>query len=259
MSNPTLIISGASRGLGATTARIAAEIGANVVLSARSEAELGALAETIQTEGGTALVVPGDVTRAEDCARIVAAAVDRFGGVDGLVNNAGRITPIARLAEVDPAEWETLLRVNLCGPLLLTQAALPHLRAVRGRVINVSSGAAQNPRAAWSAYCTSKAGLNMLTRVLALEEPDIIAIAFRPGAIDTPMQGVIRAQGQAMSGPDHARFVGLYERGELFPPEKPGRALAVLALHADPSWSGGVLHWQDERVGSLVARVAPAE
>ena len=150
MSNPTLIISGASRGLGAATARIAAEIGANMVLSARSEAELGALAETIQATGGTALVVPGDVTRVEDCARIVAAAVERFGGVDGLVNNAGRITPIARLAEADPAEWETLLRVNLYGPMLLTQAALPYLRAAHGRVITFPArrAASRAPRGA---------------------------------------------------------------------------------------------------------------
>lgn len=259
MTKPTLIISGASRGLGAATARIAAQIGANVVLTARSMADLGAVAQEINAAGGEALAVPGDVTRAEDCARVVAAAVERFGGVDGLINNAGLIEPIARVADADPAQFEALLRVNVIGPLQLTQAALPHLRAARGRVIHVSSKAGEFPRAAWSAYCASKAALNMLTRVQALEEPDVTAIAFRPGATDTPMQAVIREQGRhRMSDFDHDHFVAKYDQGELFPPEQPGRALAVLALHADPAWSGSNLHWQDEQVAALVARIAPA-
>ena len=100
----------------------------------------------------------------------------------------------------------------------------------------------------------------MLTQVQAIEEPDVTAIAFRPGATDTPMQAVIRAQGKdRMSDFDHDHFVEKYDQGELFPPEKPGRALAVLALYADPAWSGSVLHWQDEQVSSLVARLAPPE
>jgi NAD(P)-dependent dehydrogenase (short-subunit alcohol dehydrogenase family) len=260
MDKPTLIISGASRGLGAATARLAASIGANVVLTARSEVDLVAVVQAITAAGGEALAVPGNVIRAADCARIVAAAMERFGSVDGLINNAGLVEPIASLAEVEPAQWEALLRVNLTGPLLLAQAALPHLRAAHGRIMNVSSGAGQNPRAAWGAYCTSKAALNMLTRVLALEEPEVTTIAFRPGATDTPMQAVIRERGKdRMREADHARFVGLYERGELFPPEQPGRALAVLALHADPAWSGEILHWQDQQVVALVARVAPTE
>ncbi len=98
----TLLITGASRGLGAAAARIAAGIGANVVLMARSAADLEDVAREIIAAGGTALTVPGDVTHAEDCRRVVAAAVERFGRVDGLINNAGVIEPLARVADADP-------------------------------------------------------------------------------------------------------------------------------------------------------------
>lgn len=255
---PTLIITGASRGLGAAIARHAAQLGAAVVLTARSEADLRALAEAITADGGTAWAIPADVTDAQDCARLVQQTLDRAGRLDGLVNNAGVIDPIARLEDVDIAAWETLLRVNVTGPLRLIQAALPALRQTNGRVINVSSGAAIKARAGWGAYCASKAALNMLNSTLALEEPAITALAVRPGAVDTPMQGVIREAGEAaMSETDYTRFVGLHKTGELLPPDAPGRAIAVLACYAPPAWSGAFIQWTDERVTALVEAHAP--
>jgi len=258
MHKPTLIITGASRGLGAAAARIAARMGARLVLSARSEADLVALAAEIRAGGGEALAVPGDVTRAEDNARLIAAAVETFGGLDGLINNAGVIEPIARLADADPDAWERLLRVNLIGPLRVTREALPYLRRSQGRIVNVSSGVALTPRAGFGAYAASKAALNLFTKSLVLEEPLITSVAFRPGPVDTAMQDVIRPAGPArMSEEAHAEFMGHKAQGTLLPPEVPGRALAVLALYATREIEGELVSWRDERVAALVARYAP--
>lgn len=257
---PTLIITGASRGLGAATARIAAGIGANVVLMARSAADLEDVAREIRAAGGTALPVHGDVTHAEDCRRVVAVAVERFGRVDGLINNAGVIEPLARVADADPDVWEALLHVNLIGALRMTCEALPFLRRSQGRIVNVSSGVSLTPRAGFGAYAASKGALNVFTKSLVLEEPRITSVAFRPGPVDTIMQDVIRAAGPARTSDEtHAEFMGHKAQGTLLPPEVPGRAMAVLALYATRDIEGELVSWKDERVAALVARYAPAD
>lgn len=255
---PVVIITGASRGLGAAVAEKAAVLGAAVVLSARSEAELAQIAGRIEAGGGTALIVPGDVSRLEDNARLVEQVVTRFGRIDALVNNAGILTPIATFADADPAGWERNFAVNLLGPMMLTQAALPHLQNNNGRVINVSSGAAANPIPGWVAYCAAKAALNQFTAVLAKEEEGITAIAVRPGVVDTAMQATIRREGRAnMPAGEHARFVGYYDDGKLLPPERPGAAIALLALYAPAGWSGQFIAWDEERVQRLAEEYRP--
>ncbi len=259
MSAKTIIITGASRGLGAAIARAAAELGAAVVLNARSAEALEAAAGQIAAAGGTALAVPGDVSRDDDCERLVDAAVSRFGRLDALVNNAGILEPIAPIAEADPQAWQRSWAVNVLGPVLMTRAALPHLRESGGRIVHISSGAANRPVVGWGAYCTTKAALNHLNRVLALEEPTLTTIAVRPGAVDTPMQGVLREKGAAgMTPEEHARFIRRYEEGDLLPPELPGRAIAVLALHAPHEWSGEFLSWDDDAVQALVREATAA-
>jgi NAD(P)-dependent dehydrogenase (short-subunit alcohol dehydrogenase family) len=104
------------------------------------------------------LPLTGDVAREPDCRRVVADTVDRFGRLDALINNAGILGPVARLADADPGEWQYNLAVNLLGPFYLARAAIPHLRSTRGRIVNVSSGAAVKAIEGWSAYCVAKAG-----------------------------------------------------------------------------------------------------
>ena len=253
MTARAIIISGASRGLGAATARIAAHMGANVVLMARSADGLQAVARDVQALGAQALPFVGDVTQVADCQQAVDRAVDQFGQIDALINNAGVIEPIAPLASGDPEAWGQNLAVNLLGPVMLTQAALPHLRQRHGHVINISSGAAIKVIPGWAAYCSAKAALNHFTRMLAVEEPDITAIAFRPGIVDTTMQATIRTEGaEGMPEDDHARFVRFYEEGELLPPEVPACSVVVLAFHAPHEWSGAFVGTSEERVQSLV-------
>lgn len=273
MSKPisSIVITGTSRGLGAAVAQIAAELGANVVLNARSVDALNRVAEgirrleignwsrvqssvsSLQSQADQVLVVAGDVADAAVCQSIVEQTVARFGRIDALINNAGVLEPIARIADVEPEAWWDNVRINLFGPLLLTQAALPYLRESQGRVINVSSGAAVRGMAGWSAYGAAKAALNLLTMTLAEEEPAVTAVAVRPGVVDTEMQRQIREQGEAgMTAEAHNRFVQLHEKQELLDPKLPGKALVVLALRAPQEWSGRFLSWDDEEVTALV-------
>jgi NAD(P)-dependent dehydrogenase (short-subunit alcohol dehydrogenase family) len=236
-------------------ARLAAESGTAVVINARSIEALTEVAAEIEQAGGQVLAVPGDVSKPEDCTALVEQAVERFGRLDALINNAGILTPISPIAQTDPAKWQYNLAVNVLGPMMLIQAAIPHLRRTNGRVINVSSGAAVSPKAGWAAYCAAKAALNHLTRVLADEEGDITSLSVRPGVVDTEMQAEIRQDGRTgMKPADHQSFVDYHQKDQLLPPEKPARALITLALHAPLEWSGEFLSWDDEKVRELMTK-----
>jgi NAD(P)-dependent dehydrogenase (short-subunit alcohol dehydrogenase family) len=252
MSRGAVIITGASRGLGASAARFAGWLGAPLVIGARTASALETVAEDVREQGGRVSIVVGDVVEANVQAEMVARAQADFGGISALVNNAATIQPIAELSGADADAWEAHWRLNVLAPVLLTRRALPALREARGRVINVSSGAAEKVTVGWGAYDVSKAALNHFTRQLAAEEPAVTAVALRPGAVDTEMQSVIRASGEHAMEPDsYARFVGLFERGELIPPDGPGRVLAMLALWAPHSLSGEFVRWDDPRVQAL--------
>lgn len=257
MTSKTVIVTGASRGLGAATARVAAELGANVVLNARSAAALDREAQLIRDADGSAVAVAGDVSRLENCQQLVEKTMAQFGRIDAVINNAGILEPITPLAEANPEAWKKNLLINVLGPMMVTQAALPHLRRQEGRVVNVSSGAATYALPGWSAYCVAKGGLNQLNRAIAAEEKSVTAVAVRPGVVDTEMQAQIREEGRnGMPESEHARFVNYHEQGELLPPHLPGRALAVLALYAPHEWSGEFLSWDDDKVQALVQQVS---
>jgi NAD(P)-dependent dehydrogenase (short-subunit alcohol dehydrogenase family) len=255
MSDWSVIITGASRGLGRATALALARLGATLILNARSASELTQLREEIVSAGGRAEILAADISQPDTAERLVAAAVLHFGGLDAVINNAGVLAPLARIEDSDPRLWRRNLIVNAWAPFALVQAALPHLRRARhGRVINVSSGAAVRPTPGWSAYCASKTALNMFTGVLAAEEPDLTAVALRPGVIDTSMQRALREHGAgAMSPEQYQDFVQRYRQGQLLPPELPARVLAALALHAPHEWSGRFIRWDDPEVQELVA------
>lgn len=246
----TMIITGASRGIGAALARAAAEHGMNLVLNARSEGPLKTLAASLGVDA--AAVVAGDASQQSTCQQIVDCALDRFGGVDVLVNNAGILPPIGTLDQVSGEEWATNLRVNVMGPVLLSQAAIAPLRRTGGKILNVSSGAAVKAIRGWSAYCTSKAALNHFNRMLAAEFPEVTSIAISPGMTATDMQVMIRDEGQGrMPEQEHARFVEAHDRGELRSVESVASDLLLIARNASKDWSGEFLTLDDPRVRSL--------
>lgn len=248
---PVVLVTGASQGLGAATASWLGRAGAAVVLVARSAERLAEVAAEVRRLGGEAECRACDVGYAEACYDVVEATLKRFGRLDGLVNNAGTIHPIVPLERSNPEEWGRNLQVNLLAPYYMTRFSLAALRASKGRLVNISSGAAFKPIVGWSAYCTAKAGLLHMTKVVAEEAPEVTAVSLRPGVIDTEMQEQIRRRGhEGMESGRHEYFRRLKQEGGLEPPEVPARAAAWLALHAPREWSGELVEYGEERVAA---------
>lgn len=249
----TLIVTGASRGIGAAIARDAASRGISLVLNARSQDALDDFADSLDLDPARLATVSGDVSEDDVCERIVGAAIEGFGRIDAVVNNAGILDPIGALDTVPAKDWVRNLIVNVAGPALLCRRSVPFLRESRGRIVNVSSGAAVKAVRGWSAYCTSKAALNQLTRMLAAEYPEITAIALSPGMTATEMQRKVRELGEeGMPPEEYQRFVDAYRQGELRAPEAVARAVVALAMSAPSKLSGEFLTVDDPRVESLL-------
>ena len=258
--NPVVIISGASRGVGAATARWLAKVRAAVTLMARSADALKTVAGDVQQLGGTSLVFKGDVSDADACRAAVTKTLERFGRLDAVVNNAGTVEPLAPVSGSDFDSWQYSIAVNLLGPYYLIRAAIAELRRQSGRIVNVSSGAATISVENASAYCAAKAALNHFSRVLAAEEPRLTVVAVRPGVVDTRMQDTIRQKGAGiMSAEQLAYYQNLKASGQLEKPEVPGRALAWLALHAPRGFSGQFLDYDDPLINRPALEVLGAK
>lgn len=178
-------VTGASQGIGREIATTLAAEGANVALAARSDT----IHEISDDLGDSALAVSTDVTDASSVETSVAATVDRFGGLDCLVNNAGIAGPTAPIEEVDEEAWNETLDVNVSGMYRTVRAASPHLReSDRGRVVNVSSISGKRPLAQRTPYAASKMAVIGLTRTLAVElgEDDVTVNAICPGPVEGP-------------------------------------------------------------------------
>ena len=185
------IVTGGSRGIGRAIAMALAASGQRVVLSFRErEPEAQAVVDKIHNAGGDGRCVRADVAQPAQCRALVEAALDAYGRIDVLVNNAGTHLPGVNLGDIRTEEWQRILDVNLSGPFHLTQAVLPHMRERRsGHIINLSSNVTQRMPAGAGAYTVSKIGLEAFTRILAKEEgPNGIRVnAVAPGPIRTDM------------------------------------------------------------------------
>jgi NAD(P)-dependent dehydrogenase (short-subunit alcohol dehydrogenase family) len=236
------LVTGASRGLGEGVARALAASGAAVMLVARDHAMAAEVAREIAAAGGRAEASACDVADYAAVERAVAETRGRLGGLDILVNNAGVIEPISDIAASDPAAWARSISVNLVGAYNALRAVLPGMLAggVGGTIVNVSSGAAYRPLEGWSAYCSGKAGLAMLTRAVALETSDrgIRVFGFAPGTIDTGMQATIRASG--------INAISRIPRAELSPVAHAVRGLVHLCTQAGDDLIGQDVSMADE-------------
>jgi NAD(P)-dependent dehydrogenase (short-subunit alcohol dehydrogenase family) len=181
---PVAIVTGASRGLGYALAAGLAGAGWRLVVDGRDAAALRAAASRLTD----VLAVPGDVTDAAHRTELAAAA-DRLGGVDLLVNNAGILGPSPQpaLADYPLGTLREVYEVNVVAPLGLTQLVLPALRARHGAVVNVTSDAAVEPYPGWGGYGSAKAALEQASRVLAAEEPAVRVWWVDPGDLRTRM------------------------------------------------------------------------
>ena len=253
---PNVLISGASRGLGAETALAAAQLGADLILTARSEEGLSRTAARIREAGYEVGVttLPGDLADSEFCGKL-ADKVAELGPLHAVVLNAAQIEPIGMLEDLNEKEWLRCIQLNVGSPFLVARRLLPALSKSRGRLITIGTGAASRPIPSWSAYCVSKAALLMLMRLIAAEKPEITAFSFAPGAVDTAMQQNIRDRKEMMPAELAEYFSALHSNGQLEPPEVPGRALAWCALNAPANWSGQEIVYSDP---ALVEQVRAA-
>ncbi|WP_299549735.1 SDR family oxidoreductase [uncultured Tateyamaria sp.] len=194
LSGQCAIVTGASRGIGAATARRLAKAGAKVTLLARSSNDIKALADEI---GDNALAICCDVSSWPAIKQAVEKTLKRFGSLNILVNNAGVIDPVARIENADPAAWSQVVDINLQGPFYAVRAVLPAMAENGGVIVNVSSGAATNALEGWSHYCTTKAALFSLTQCVHKECADqgVRCVGISPGTVATDMQTVIKESG----------------------------------------------------------------
>lgn len=247
LTGKTALITGASRGIGAATAHVLADCGANVALMARTTAEIDAVSGEIRANGGRAIAVAGDVAAYNDVVTAVSATVSAFGGLDILINNAGLIEPISRLDESEPDAWGTVIDVNVKGVYHGMRCAIPAMRAAGGGVIvNISSGAAQRPLEGWSHYCASKAAVLMLTQSAHLEYADdgIRTVGLSPGTVATHMQVAIKASG--------INPVSQLDPSDHIDPVWVGRAVAVLCGPDGAPYAGTDFSLREKRARQLV-------
>lgn len=239
-----VIVTGAGSGIGRAAALAFAAEGAKVLVADLNADGAQATVKEIEQAGGTAVAVTGDLSEQAVVDEVAATAVERFGGVDVLVNNAGIMDRMSALADVDDAEWERVIRVNLTAPFLLTRAVLPHMLAAgRGAIVNTASEAGLRGSAAGAAYTASKHGVVGLTKNLAVmyRKQGIRANAIAPGgtATNISVDADREALGPAALGP---HFVNV---GRLAQPEEQAAAIVFLASDAASNINGVILPVDD--------------
>ena len=184
-----VVITGASSGLGEATARMLSAHGATVVLGARRVERIVALADELVRGGGQALALQTDVTRSEDVQRLVDGAVEKYGRIDVMINNAG-LMPSSPLERLKIADWDRMIDVNIKGVLYGIAAALPHMQQRKsGHIVNVSSVAGHKVRAGTAVYSATKHAVRVLTEGLRQEVKayNIRTTIVSPGAVATEL------------------------------------------------------------------------
>ena len=233
----SVLVTGASSGIGRACALALGAEGANVALAGRRRARLDAAATAIERSGGRTLVLEGDVRDEATCARWAQECDSAFGGLDGLVNAAGVIGNGA-IDATAPEEWDRVMDSNARSLYLMTRAAAEALKKKKGSVVNLSSVAGSRPYAGLAAYCVSKAAVDMITRCAALDfAPHGVRVnAVNPGVVVTELHTVANAVA------DYAAFL---ERGKTTHPlgrvGQPDEvaALILFLLSRESGWITG--------------------
>jgi NAD(P)-dependent dehydrogenase (short-subunit alcohol dehydrogenase family) len=243
------IITGGGRGIGKAAAEQLAALGATVVVVARSQEQVEQVASALRKQGNSAIGIAADVSKPQEVDRIITSTLAQAGRVDIIVNNAAVIWPVEEVSKSDVEAWAYAIQVNLLGSFYFVRYALPvMLKQHYGRIVNVSSGAAINPIVGASAYSTSKAGMDMLTRATAQELLDsgVTINSFHPGMVDTGMQVDLRSVDTTDSRFSLARFHDAYEQGQLRSPQDVARAITWLAGPWSSKQNGQVFRIADE-------------
>lgn len=240
----SVVLTGASRGIGAAIARQLQQLNVKVVGVARSEDALKHLASTCPHME----YVVGDIGDKS----VVTAAMKKAtsnASLAGLILNASTLDPVIKVADLDSNAFHDSLYTNVTANIAWIQAAVPHLRQSKGRIIFTSSGVVHGPSAGFAAYCGGKAAMNMLVAALAKEEPDITCLAIAPGVVDTEM---LKEYRNAEHRLDPSRPISKYR---ALDPNTVAEAFAKCVLNAPPGKSGQFVNWNDEWIKQLDATI----
>jgi 3-oxoacyl-[acyl-carrier protein] reductase len=243
-----VLVTGGAHGIGLAIVRAFAQAGAKVIVADQREADATRAASTITSEMGTeGLAVAVDVRVAAAVDAAVQRALAHFGRIDVLVNNAG-IYPNTPVLEMDENEWDAVFDTNVKGMFLMSRAVGRAMVTRGGRIINISSGAAESGRVGAAHYCASKAAVNMFTRVLALElaPHGIVVNAVGPGLIEVP--------GWSLSQDYIDAIVSTNPMGRIGQPEDVAQAVLYLASPSATYITGTTLYVDG---GSLAGRPLP--
>lgn len=232
-----ILVTGASRGIGAAAARALAARGAHVIALARTQGGLVELDDDIRRLGGAATLAPADLRSGEAADQLAGVIADRWGRLDGLLGNAGLLGALSPVGHLEPKTWEETMAVNVTANYRLIRALEPLLKASpAGRAAFVSSGAARGPRAYWGLYCASKAALEALVLSWADETASsaLRVNLFNPGPARTAMRA------KAFPGEDPAT---------LPTPEEVAEPLVALLEPAETR-HGALVHFRERRPAS---------
>ena len=230
-SGAAVLVTGGTSGIGAAIARAFGDAGASVLLTGRDPARGAEVAEDIASDGGKAEFVAADITDKEACGHLIKAALDRFGRLDVLVNNAG-IIHSGDAQETTDEQWNETIAVNLTAAFHMSRAAIPAIRQQGGgAIVNIASDWALVGGRRAVAYCASKGGLLMMTKAMALDhaKENIRINAICPTEIMTPMlTGEFRAAG-ITDEEGLAAMAEIIPMGRVGTPEEVARAVLFLA------------------------------
>lgn len=247
------LVTGGGRGIGRAIAQALASIGATVAIAARTEAQLREAVSLIRDAGGEAHAFVADITDRSAVEAMVASVQHSCGPVEILVNNAGRHHALGPLWQVDPDDWWQDIESNLRSTFLCTRQVLPGMIERRqGRIINVSSGAGNEPRPHSTAYSTVKAAVTRLTENIALSTRghNVFAFAIHPGSVRTEMADYLTGSEAGQRWVPEFRTV--YAETEI-PPERAADLVVFLATGKGDALSGRFINVYDD-VRELVQR-----
>jgi NAD(P)-dependent dehydrogenase (short-subunit alcohol dehydrogenase family) len=234
LSGKVALVTGGGRGIGRGIALALAKYGAKVAVMARSTIEVEQVANEIRAMGGMALALSGDVGSYADVQHVVAQTTTELGAIDILVNNAAIIYVGGLIEETNPETWLQTQQINLVGTYYTIHEILPGMKTRGyGRIVNISSGAAQGIIPRGTAYCVSKAGLETLTKIVAAESQGtgVCVVSINPGEVDTMMQNQIRSLPLEQMGEGlYAYFHSLKAEGKLADPLHVGEQIVAVMM-----------------------------
>ena len=208
LADKVALITGASSGIGEATARMLAAEGASVAIAARRTDRLVALKADLEASGAVVLTVDLDVTDEQATRDAVESTVDDLGGLDILVNNAG-VMMLGPVEDADTGDWAQMINTNVLGLMYLTHAALPHLLASQGTVVQISSVAGRVVRKGSAVYNASKHAVNAFSEGLRQEVTGrgVRVVLIEPGVVDTELRGHITDPGARAASEERARNI----------------------------------------------------